>query len=153
MFGGGGNLVCPRVDTLVGAERITQFLPGPGRDLTDIEFEGTIAKVRTDCDYDRNGFVEVSATIDMVFSRGPASRGDSGRFEYFVAISGPGDEIIDKQNFVLDVPFTDGAMRVAAREEITQEFSHDPDADARRYRIFIGFQLTREQLDYQRARR
>ncbi len=144
--------MCPRVDTLIGADRITQFLPGPARDLTDIEFEGTIARVRSDCDYDRNGFVEVSATIDMVFSRGPAMRDDTARFEYFVAVAGPGDEIIDKQNFVLDIPFTEGATRVAARDEITQEFSHDPDIDARGYRIFIGFQLTREQLDYQRRR-
>ena len=42
------------------------------------------------------------------------------------------------------------STRVAAREELTQRFSYIPAADANLYRIYVGFQLTREQLDYQR---
>ena len=153
MFGGAGDQICPRVDTLEGAGRVTQFNPGPARDLTDVRFEGRIVQIATECDYDRDGTVEVSAIVAMEFVRGPAAPSEQGRFEYFVAITDPSERVIAKRRFPVEVAFVDAATRISAREELTQRFSHVPADDARSYRIYVGFQLTRNQLDYERSLR
>ena len=153
MFSGAGDRNCPRVDTLDGAGRVTQFNPGPTRDLTDVRFEGRIVKIESECEYDRDGTVEVSAIVTMEFVRGPAAPSEEGRFEYFVAITDPSGRRIKKQVFPLPVPFPGAATRVRARDEPTQRFSYAPADDARGYRIFVGFQLTRDQLDYERSLR
>ena len=144
---------CPRVTLLEEVARVTQFRPSPVRDLTDMQFEGRIAGVGSRCKYGQTGLVDVTATIDMVFSRGPAADSEMGSFEYFVVITNPGEEIIAKRVFSLDVAFPAAATRVAAREELTQRFSYIPAANANLYRIYVGFQLTREQLDYERTLR
>ncbi len=152
-LGGAGGQICPRVDTLDGAERVTQFNPGPTRDLTDIRFEGNVVEITTECDYDRYGTVEVSAIIAMVFVRGPAAPSEEGRFQYFVAITDPSGRVVAKRSFPIEVAFVDAATRISAREELTQRFSYSPADDARGYRIYVGFQLTRDQLDYEGRRR
>ena len=153
MLGGTADQVCPRVDTLEGAGQVTQFNPGPTRDLTDVRFEGIVVDITTECEYDRYGTVEVSAIIAMEFVRGPAATGEEGRFQYFVAITDPSGRVFAKRSFPIDVAFVDAATRISAREELTQRFSHDPADDARAYRIYVGFQLTRDQLDYERSLR
>ncbi len=153
MLGGAGDQICPRVDMLEGAGRVTVFNPGPTRDLTDIRFEGRIVEIEAACDYDRDGTVDVGALVAMEFVRGPAAPSEEGRFEYFVAITDPSGRVIAKQRFPLEVAFVDAATRVSAREELTQRFSHVPADDARFYRIYVGFQLTRDQLDYERSLR
>ena len=135
------------------AARVTLFRPGPARDLTDVRFEGIIARAAAGCEYDPSGLVVVDATIDMVFSRGPAADGDIGRFTYFVAITDPNQSVVARREFSLDVEFPGEAKRVQAREQVTQRFDFAPAGDASRHRIFVGFQLTREQLDYERKLR
>ena len=150
LLSGQQQQTCPRVTLLEDAARVIQFRASPVRDLTDMQFEGRIVAVGSRCRYGQSGLVDVTATIDMMFSRGPAAVTEMGSFEYFVVIANSGEEIIAKRVFSLDVAFPAAATRVAAREELTQRFSYIPAADANLYRIYVGFQLTREQLDYQR---
>ena len=152
LFDDGPQPPCPRVLVLVEAEEVLQFRSGPGRDLTDIQFEAAIAKLSSGCEYDEDGFVDVSTTIDIALTRGPAAEGDVGHFEYFVAITDPRDTIIAKEVFALDVEFPGGALRGAIADNVTQRILFAPFADASLYRILIGFQLTRDQVDYLRGR-
>ncbi|MFQ5958244.1 MAG: hypothetical protein ACE5LF_02635, partial [Alphaproteobacteria bacterium] len=142
-----------RVVTLGEAKKVTLFRSGPGRDLTDVRFEGDIANLVPSCEYDNDGFVDVDVAIEMVFSRGPAAEGDIGSYEYFVAITDPTDNIIAKRVFPMDVEFPSSALRVGVIEEVTQRIFFTPEPDASQHRIFVGFQLSREQLDYLRSRR
>ena len=136
------------------ATEVTEFRPGPGRDLTDVRFEGEIAGLESDCDYDEDGFVDVEVAVNLALSRGPAAEGNVGHYEYFVAIADPSDTIITKQSFPLDVEFPGAALRVEVQEEVRIErIVFAPAADASRFRVFVGFQLTRDQLDYLRRRR
>lgn len=144
---------CPRVVTLGEAKKVTLYRSGPGRDLTDVRFQGDIANLVPSCDYDDDGFVDVDVDVEMVFSRGPAAQGDVGSYVYFVAITDPADNIIAKREFPIDVEFPSAALRVGVIEEVTQRIFFAPGSDASGHRIFIGFQLTREQLDDLRSRR
>ncbi len=144
---------CPRTAVVGDTQKVTQFRPGPGRDLTDIQFEGQIAGLLPDCDYDEDGFVDAGIVISMAFVRGPAAEGNLGRYEYFVAIADAAGEIIAKRVFAIAVEFPEAILRVGATEEITQRIYYAPEPDAGEHRIFVGFQLTQEQLDYIRSRR
>ena len=143
---------CPRVLRLADAVQVTLFRPGPGRDLTDVRFEGEITGLAATCEYDSDGYVDVDLAIAMTLTRGPAAEGNVGRYEYFVAITGPDGAIAAKQVFPLEAEFPAAAHRVTVREEVSQRIFFRPQPDATGYRTFVGFQLTREQLDYARGR-
>ena len=150
-FGGEPQAPCPRVERLSQATHVTQFRPGPGRALTDVRFEGDIAYLAFSCDYDDDGFVDVDVTIDLELSRGPAAGGDVGHYEYFVAVIDPRDTIIDKRIVPIDVEFTGDAASLRRTEEVSWRIVFAPEPDARRHRVVVGFQLTREQIEHLRG--
>ena len=148
LFGDDVPLPCPRVMMLGDAQQVTVFRPGPGRDLTDVLHEGEITGVQAVCEYDDDGYVDVDVAIVMILSRGPAMEDDMGRFEYFVAVTDPEDRILAKEIFGVDVEFPVALMRVAVTEAVSQRIFFRDRPDARGHRVIVGFQLTREQLEY-----
>lgn len=154
LFGGGEpQPPCPRAVVVGDVQKLTQFREGLGRDLTDVRFEAAIIGLAPACEYDEDGFVDADVAITMSIARGPAAEGNVSHYEYFVAITNPAGEIIAKRVFSVDVAFPEAILRVAVTEEITQRIAYAPEPDASRHRIFVGFQLTRDQLDYVRSRR
>ncbi len=138
---------CPRVVLVEEAREVTLYRDGPGRDLTDVRYQGAIAGFSSTCDYDLDaGRVTVDLDIQLAFSRGPAAREGEGRFDYFVAITDPNDKVIAKRVFSVTPEFPTGITRVGVTEALTQEIPYRPAKSASGYKIFVGFQLTREQL-------
>ena len=43
---------CPKLYVLADAGSLVRFKPGPGRDITDILFEGNVADFTGTCEYD-----------------------------------------------------------------------------------------------------
>ena len=79
------NRPCPNFLLLGGAENMTQFRAGPGRDVTDVDFRAAIVDFRGTCEHTPS---EVAAEflVEIVVRRGPANRSRAASFEYFVAI-------------------------------------------------------------------
>ncbi len=146
-------LPCPRGVVIADAATLVEFRPGPGRDLTDVRLEAAISGVRSDCVYDEDGFVDVDLDVAIDLTRGPALEGKAARAEYFVVITDPEEKVVAKRVFVLDVEFPGAALRARTIQELTQRIHYLPEPSAAAYRIFVGFQLTRDQLDYLRARK
>ena len=153
LFGDDILLPCPRSVVLADAAKLVDCRPGPGRDLTDVRLEAAISGVRSDCEYDEDGFVDVDLDVAIDLTRGPALEGKAARAEYFVVITDPEEKVVAKRVFVLDVEFPGAAMRARTIQELTQRIHYLPEPSAAAYRIFVGFQLTRDQLDYLRARK
>ena len=154
LFGADILLPCPRSVVLADAAELVDFRPGPGRDLTDVRLEAAISGVRSDCEYDEDGFVDVDLDVAIELTRGPALEGgEAARAAYFVVITDPEDKVVAKRVFALDVEFPGAALRARTVQELTQRIHYLPEPSAAAYRIFVGFQLTRDQLDYLRARK
>ena len=153
VFDEGPQLPCPRAVVLSEAAEMIEFRPGPGRDLTDELYRGEILGMSSTCEYDDDGYVDSDVLLTVGLTRGPAAEGNTGRFTYFVAITNPDDKVIAKQVFPVEVEYPGFGPRVAVQEEVGQRIHYAPNADARLYRIFIGFQLTQDQLDYLRRGR
>jgi len=145
---------CPRVVLVDEAREVTLYRDGPGRDLTDVRYQGAIAGFSSKCEYDlEEGRVDVDLDLQLAFSRGPAAREGDGRFDYFVAITDDADKVIAKRVFSVTPEFPPGVTRVGVTEELTQEIRYRPAKSASGHKIFVGFQLTREQLAEKRRQR
>ena len=143
---------CPNVLIPEDSAQLVVFKQGSGRDLTDIlvqaEFEGFLGSCTYDTD---NQAVEVRLSPFVLVSRGPASDGSAFGLEYFVALAAPDGEILNKQVFDARFTLPDGLMRGRVRDEEIELTARLPDLfQGPDYTVYMGFQLTREQLDYNR---
>lgn len=141
---------CPDAVILADAKRITVYRDGPGRDLTDILFEGEIDRIASSCSYSRRELT-VTLAADIVAARGPAASSGEVTLPFFVAILDEQRQVVAKQVFDSAIPIPSGRRRAGVREEIEQVI---PLTDAAPYyEIVVGFQLTPEQLEQNRRGR
>lgn len=149
---------CPSIQMLQDADKLAQYRPGPGRDITDIIFEAELIGFRGECEYQEEDgkFTSVGLIlkVQMEVTRGPANPTREARLPYFVAIPKFYPSPEGRKDFAVRIVFPENVntMTVNAQEiEISVPLSDrlkGPET-----RIFLGFALTREQLEENRKRR
>ena len=141
--------LCPRVDIPEYANELVRFLPGPGRDVTDVVFRTRLMNYRGACEVVEDGNrVEVEIVVEFAVERGPANRDDRANFEYFVAIPQFHPRPAGKRRFAVAVGFEEGRNRALYRDEIAVAIPLEEGWASRDFDIFIGYQLTAAELDY-----
>ena len=147
---------CPSARIIRQAAEATQFLPGPGRDLTDVIMEAEVRDLQGSCGFDlaRDGSGEVQVDMTVLFeaNRGPANETRSGRLTYFVALIGGDQKILRKPTFVVELIFPINRNRIQFREMIALEIPLKAGETTADYSIRVGFQLTEEQAAYNRSK-
>jgi hypothetical protein len=140
---------CPLASALVDTASLTQL--GSGNQPL---YTAQIHKVSADCDIAKYENT-VSSDLDIEFT---ATRPDGGPAEsfdapYFVAVTVAG-QVVAKRAYTVHFSFDPGQTSAAFSESQEtptihmQKGKHPYD-----YAALVGFQLTREQLDYNRAER
>ncbi|CAK0764808.1 Lipoprotein [uncultured Gammaproteobacteria bacterium] len=143
-------LACPKVALVSDVATATLFRPGGGNELTDVVARGQINNdFPGECEYNKDG-VTVTFTMILGAERGPAMKGNQVDLRYFVALSDPEQGIISKREFDTSVEFKPNLPRAGNSEELQQKIPLPLDQDARHYEILVGFQLTPEQLAFNR---
>ena len=142
--------ICPRVEILEHADRLTQFSAGPGRDLTDVVMRGRIAGFAGECEVGESA-VSVELVLRFALDRGPANRDGKGRFSHFVAIQEFHPAPAGKRVFPVEIAFQPGSGRTEFRDSVAIEIPLGGQRSARDFNVFIGFQLDRGQLEYNRS--
>jgi hypothetical protein len=149
--------VCPATGVLSDAASVTKLRPGTPAAMTkpaDVSFQALMSQAQLDCNYDRvaNTLV-VNVKFAIKASRGPALSGANPQLPFFVAI-------IDADNNVLvkNVYNSDPQMSGRPSATYTETVSNFPVplAEDRRpsdYEILTGFQLTPDELAYNRLPR
>ncbi len=138
---------CPQVEVLPGADTITLYREGQGRDLVDVRYEGVITPVGGECVYvDDDSAIVANLILRIDATKGPAATGQSEDFPFFVAIARRDGRILAKEIFHSPVEFPDGRRRGAVQEEIEQEIPLTGITTGYDYVILVGFQLTKEQM-------
>lgn len=144
---------CPPVLVLKDAATITKFRPGPGRDITDVTFTGRISDFRAECTFAKDlSEVDIRMNIAFVLNRGPANRDRKLSFDYFVAIPYFHPAPQGKQVFTRAGEFEGNRGRIGFLEEVNMTIPLAPDTKREDYRIFIGFQLSGEEVEFNRSR-
>lgn len=143
---------CPAVFILDDAKDLTKFKPGPGRDITDILFEAEIVNFVGDCDYDE-GEAEIQLSVQIRVERGPANKGRQVAFDYFVAIPKFQSLAEGKSVFEVTGEFEGNRTRMLYQDDLDMTIPVKVPSDGAALEIILGFQLTPEELKYNRSRK
>ncbi len=154
----GPQYTCPAVSILADAASVTHFAAGAGRDLVDVDFEARMFDVTSGCTYEgRPGdasarmVVAVAPSIDV--TRGPANTDRTAQFTYFVTVVDPGGAVQNKQEFPVTMQFEGNRSRLTFRDDnppVIITLSAAPGAQPTAASIYLGFQLTAEDLRFNR---
>lgn len=140
---------CPQAVVLSDAARQVKF-SGQGRDLTDVLFEASIEAGQLACEYDDN-VLDVDLKVRVVAARGPANSDRLANVSYFVAVARTDQTVLARESFDIAIPFPGNRTRVSGLEEIGQVITLTGDEHGGDYRIYVGLDLTHEELEYNRA--
>jgi len=152
---GAGNSVpnagpCPSVRVLYEASRFVE-LDGPER-FENVGFTGEIQKVDSFCRYSGTDPVTAEVTVDFAFGRGPKASGTSKTVSYWVAVTRRDIAPIAKERFALNASFPAGATRLTMKDTINRIVipRANKDISGGNFEILIGFDLTPDQLTFNR---
>jgi len=142
---------CPAVLVQKELGYMTQF-GANGQDLSDIAYEAHIDTFSTYCVYSSDqdpNYIRTAIKLQLAATRGPKFSGDKASFKYFVAVTGPGGERLKKDVFDVDVDFSKGQVSNITIDEIDPiKVFPKPNENGDFYRIYIGLDLSKDQLDY-----
>ena len=140
---------CPVVSIPDDLARVTHY-QGQGTTFANVAVSAQLSDAQGTCTFQEDG-ITVDMTVSVLASLGPAATDRTGDFAYFVAILDPSDKIIAKKIFPSPIDFPPGQTRRGSVETISQ---HIPLSDAKlagKYKIEVGFQLSQEELSYNRG--
>ncbi|MAN64253.1 MAG: hypothetical protein CMI60_20155 [Parvibaculum sp.] len=147
-------LPCPEVGILGGAENLTSF-SGAGNDITDIALTAELERVVSRCEYDiGDGIIYVDIAIRGVAEVGPAATSREVTVPMFIALTEINSRVLRKDTFLLPLTF-EGNQRTTSFIHTIEETKvpYVARIDGSAYEILVGFQLTPEELAYNKRDR
>jgi len=149
--------ICPVSAVLSDATVVTKLRPGTpagSRDPANVVFRAEMSQAMLDCDYDRdNNKLTVDVEFAVKAERGKAAQGADPQLDFFVAVVDADNNIISKTVF-----HGQPQMRGRMTSTYTQSVDGFPvplgmDKRPYDYEILTGFQLTPDELAYNRVPR
>jgi hypothetical protein len=135
--------------------RLVDFAAPDQQRYANIEFTGEMQGASGLCRYVDDDPITMSIDIEMAFGRGPAATSDRQTYRYWVAVTRRGIAPIEKAYFDVDVRFPRGEAVVNRTERIERIVipRATPDLSGENFEILVGFELTPEQLQFNREGR
>lgn len=142
---------CPAVGILQETENIT-LVRGTGADLTDVILKAEMGRVVSKCTYNTSdSTITVDLAFDGIAELGPAANSREFTLQTFVAVTRRYSAFDKKQIYNVPVVFEAGQRQMRFVQSVDGTvLPYGENADGRIYQILIGFQLTPEQLQYNR---
>lgn len=143
--------ICPSVALLADAADLTQYSP-KGQDLTDLMLDGRITAVPATCRRGAPGVVSVTLKVSATVTRGPAFTERDVSVPIIVGVT-DGGEVRDRKAFTLAGHYKSNVdTMLLTSQDINLDFPVTPQKNAGAYRIYVGFQLTPDELALNRRR-
>src|SRR5262249_31664023 len=147
---------CPASAVLADAAVVTKLKPGSPvqRDPANVLFTAEMAQPMLACNYDREANkLSVDISFGIRASRGAAAAGPDPRLPFFIAIVDVDNNVVSKKLFQAEPAMGGKAQNIFT--ENVNKFVVPLAMDKRPadYEILTGFQLTPEELAYNRAPR
>jgi hypothetical protein len=149
--------VCPHADLLWQAADLNRYRDesaGATQELRDLVLEGRIAAIdrdRSKCEPgETNKQLAADVAVKIQFARGPAMQGREADVPFFLAIT-EGDQIFAKKIYQMHVVFPPNIDQVTLTSEpVHMVFPVSPTKSGAAYTVLAGFQLTEQELAYNR---
>ncbi len=143
---------CPTGAALAEASTVTKLRPGGGKDLTDVVMTAELAKPKVSCDYDKDeNKVSASFSFPVTVKRGPAATNAPLTLSYFAAVVDADNNVLTKQTFTRDISLDQNATSFSETPD-GMTFTIPKGKKPVGYEVLVGFQLTRDELAYNRER-
>jgi hypothetical protein len=149
-------LNCPSYYILEDAATLTQFQDGPGRDITDVLVKAQIGEMQLACltkvdNKTDTGIMVIEISPVVAAEMGPANTSENATLPYFVVVTDPNKNILYREELKLNMSFKGNRTQVIMLAPPTSvEIPITPKIRNDYHRIYGGFELTREQADYNR---
>jgi hypothetical protein len=143
------DVKCPETGILAEASAVSRF-DGLGTGYPNLAYRASLGDLKTECKIDDDG-ADVTVTVSTLAEIGPAATGRSAEFAYFVALADPRDKILAKRILSNTIEFKGNQARAGARDVVTERLPMPDPKKAEQYHVVIGFQLTPEEVAYNRA--
>jgi len=140
---------CPAVSILTDATRLTRFREGSKGDLTDVAFESELREVESSCTWKEDA-VMVDLELEFVTARGPAYSQDTNQLTYFIGVTDLYQTVLSKEKLTTKPNVPAGTKAVAWKEKVKQRIPLEPGSNGGDYSVFVGLQLSRAELKYNR---
>lgn len=123
------------------------FGPGTEARPDNVAFYGLLSEVDRNCDYTGDA-VRLTLDVIVIGQRGPAARGANAvDLTYFVAVTGPGQQIISKRPFSVHIVFQPDQVRAGVTDHIVETI---PLAGRKGsdINVLVGFQQSPQIVDF-----
>lgn len=150
---------CPAILIPTDGAKLTRFVPGPGRDIIDVVHEDQVSGFAHRCEYDTDASGAGAVTVEVYpafeSTQGPANQDSNAQFEFFIAIADQENNLLEKKRFPASIDFPQNMSRIQWQrsEPIALTIPLKAGQNGTDFQIFIGLQMTRAELDYQRKTR
>ncbi|MBU4568461.1 MAG: hypothetical protein KJ833_05805 [Alphaproteobacteria bacterium] len=134
------------------AARFVKFADASSKLYSNIAYTGEISDVRLYCRYTGDVPLEAELEIDFAFGKGPKGQAGQMDYPYFVAVTRRNGKVLAKEYFNTRAEF--GRGPVASKTELVNRITiprADESISGVNFEIVVGFDLTQEQLDFNRA--
>jgi hypothetical protein len=147
----GGAGLCPQTAILEDAGQIVRFKPDSERSPADLRFQMRIRTFSGECDIDEKE-IALDLRIAMEALRGPANEKGEAKFSYFVAVLGRDKRILVRQEFPVIVEFDTKETKLNFTQEVTVYIPRRKNDSSSDYLVYMGYEMTPEELAYNRRR-
>jgi len=143
---------CPLMGVLYDSSRQVDFAAPDSQRYSNIEYTAEMRGIRGLCRYVGEDPIVMNVDIDMAFGRGPAATSDRQTYRYWVAVTRRGRAPIEKVYFDVDVRWARGEAVVTRTERIERIVipRANGEISGENFEILVGFELTPEQLQFNR---
>ena len=143
---------CPSAGSIYGVDRIVDFGGENTGRYDDIMYTGEIVGVRLFCRYAGDDPLTAEIELDFAFGKGPKATADTHDYTYFVAVTRRNRRVLQKERFTVRAEFNGdkvtGTRQVIDTIRIPRV---DDTISGANFEILVGFELTDEQLEFNRA--
>lgn len=148
------RLPCPGAGILGSTEKVTLF-NGAGQDITDVIVTAEIERVVTSCEYDfDDGIIYVDIAYRGVAETGPAATSPTINLSAFLALTEVNRSILRKDIEPIELDFSEGGRRTEFVKVIEgARVPYVPPFDGSAYEFLVGFQLTPDQVAYNKVQK
>ena len=139
---------CPPAGAIYAASRIVE-MDGEEVVYGNIAYTGEIVDVRLFCRYAGTDPVRAEVEIDFAFGKGPKATSRTHDYRYWVAVTRRSGKVLNKEYFNVRADFGDATVR--GESELVQSIiipRADDTISAANFEVLVGFDLTDEQLKF-----
>jgi len=145
------NVPCPHVAIVPDLQAVAKFKAGAGRADSDLAYGARLLDAAVSCSQANKGkAVDVTTKLGVQATRTDTTT-RAGQVAYFVAVVNRTNAIVAKRDFVVDLKFSGDQGRVEVTEEHHELIPLPKGLSGADYGIVFGFQLSPEELKYNRA--